>query len=382
MEPQRGEPALAHNLRLRGFQVVQPLKSASGSATIFRVQDNEASEPFVAKVVSISGLDAKGRASAQQEVSLLRGLCAHPNLIAYRDSFTEEPGMLYIVMSLADGGDLRMCVAEAAAAQRLLPEPVVLTWLYQTVSGLRHLHGQGVVHRDLKSSNIFLCDGRRRIRIGDFGISRVLESTAFASSCVGTPAYMSPELMRNERYDYHVDMWALGCISFELCTLQLPFSAKSLLDLACQVMEAAPSWALWHARGFSEELREVTQRLLMKDPSARPTADRLLEEPIFSEGGRGGLEPPEEAWAQVGSGSVYDLDAQATMSSGLGGSSEAESSPCLSRSEFADFLTTHQGELLAHLQGSLLGAAGAPPPPPPPPPAAPSSVAPAAESVV
>lgn len=289
---------LAEKLRNRGFQVVQPLKGA-GHASIFRVKESPdpAADAHVAKVVSLTGLDAKGRASAQQEVSLLKGLAGHPNLIAYRESFVEEGDILFMVMSLAEDGDLSRAVTEAQAAKRLLPEPVVLAWLRQTLSGLSYVHGQGVVHRDLKSSNIFLCEGRRRIRIGDFGISRILESTAFASSCVGTPAYMSPELMRNERYDHHVDMWALGCIGFELCTLSLPFTARSLLELACQVMEREPTWAIW--QGFSEELREVAQRLLSKDVAGRPTAAQLLAEPLFREGGRAALEPPAEAWAAV-----------------------------------------------------------------------------------
>lgn len=164
-------------------------------------------------------------------------MSAHPNLIAYKQSFLEDGGLLFIIMTLAEDGDLCRVVGEAQVARRVLPETAVLTWLRQTLLGLEHLHNQGVVHRDLKSSNIFLCDGRRGIRIGDFGISTVLQSTAFASSCVGTPAYMSPELMRNERYDFHVDMWALGCICFELCSLDLPFAAASLLQLAMQVMD-------------------------------------------------------------------------------------------------------------------------------------------------
>lgn len=295
------ESVLASKLRDRGFKVVQPLKSASGHAAIFRVQETDApgAEPYVAKVVSLTGLDAKGRASAQQEVSLLKGLSAHPNLIAYRESFLEEAGMLFIVMELAEDGDLRCVVVESQAAKRVLPEPVILNWTRQTLSGLRHLHSQGVVHRDLKSSNIFLSTGRRRLRIGDFGISRVLESTNFASSLVGTPAYMSPELMRNERYDFHVDMWAMGCICFELCTLQLPFAARSLVDLACQVMESEPAWALWEGSDFSPELAEVTRRLLRKDVSGRPSAAELLDEPLFAEGGRGARDPPDEAWLSV-----------------------------------------------------------------------------------
>eukprot|EP00418_Pyrodinium_bahamense_P052353 CAMPEP_0179164670 /NCGR_PEP_ID=MMETSP0796-20121207/80840_1 /TAXON_ID=73915 /ORGANISM="Pyrodinium bahamense, Strain pbaha01" /LENGTH=456 /DNA_ID=CAMNT_0020867169 /DNA_START=46 /DNA_END=1414 /DNA_ORIENTATION=+ len=289
---------LADKLRARGFQVVQNLKGA-GHATIFRVKETEdpSADAYVAKVVSLTGLDAKGRASAQQEVSLLKGLAAHPNLIAYRESFMEEADLLYMVMSLAEDGDLRRVVTESQAAKRMIPEPIVLSWMRQTLSGLEHLHGQGVVHRDLKSSNIFLCEGRRRIRIGDFGISRILESTAFASSCVGTPAYMSPELMRNERYDYHVDMWALGCICFELCTLNLPFTARSLFELACQVMEQSPAWSLWS--GYSEDLQSVAQRLLNKGVAARPTAAELLQEPLFAPGGRGSLEPPAEAWAAL-----------------------------------------------------------------------------------
>jgi len=292
---------LAERLRDRGFKVVQPLKSASGHAVIFRVQETEEPEaqPYVAKVVSLTGLDAKGRASAQQEVSLLKGLSAHPNLIAYRESFVEEAGILYIVMTLAEDGDLRLVVTESQLAKRAVPEPVVLTWLRQTLGGLRHLHSQGVVHRDLKSSNIFLSGGRRRILIGDFGISRVLESTAFASSVVGTPAYMSPELMRNERYDFHVDMWALGCIAFELCTLQLPFAARSLLELACQVMESEPVWSHWDGLDYSPEVLEVSTRLLSKDVAVRPSAAELLDEPFFSEGGRGAEPPSEEVWASI-----------------------------------------------------------------------------------
>mmetsp|Transcript_43811 Transcript_43811/g.126560 ORF Transcript_43811/g.126560 Transcript_43811/m.126560 type:complete len:376 (+) Transcript_43811:113-1240(+) len=350
---------LASKLIERGYKAVRPLKSASGHAAIFRVQEaeDEGAEPYVAKVVSLIALDAKGRASAQQEVSLLKGLSAHPNLIAYRQSFMEEPGQLFIVMSLADGGDLRCVVTECLSQKFTIPEPVVLSWVRQTLCGLQHLHGLGVVHRDLKSSNIFLCQRRQRVRIGDFGISRVLESTAFATSCVGTPAYMSPELMRNERYDYHVDMWALGCICFELCTLKLPFAANSLLELACQVMEADPAWSHWV--GYSEDLRFTASRLLMKEADARPTATQLLSEGLFADDGRGALQPPPEAWSCIrpqleGMEVVPGAGADVTG----GGSSAAESSAHLSRAEFAELLATHHGDLLASLQGGR----SAPPP--------------------
>jgi len=111
----------AQTLRSKGFKVVEALKG-SGHADIFRVResDDPSCEAYAAKVVSLTGLDAKGRAGAQQEVSLLKGLAAHPNLIAYRESFLEESGTLYIVMSLAEDGDLRRVVAEKQASKRAM----------------------------------------------------------------------------------------------------------------------------------------------------------------------------------------------------------------------------------------------------------------------
>eukprot|EP00931_Biecheleriopsis_adriatica_P100452 TRINITY_DN75770_c0_g1_i1.p1 TRINITY_DN75770_c0_g1~~TRINITY_DN75770_c0_g1_i1.p1 ORF type:complete len:477 (-),score=99.42 TRINITY_DN75770_c0_g1_i1:42-1364(-) len=412
---------LATRLRERGFQVVEPLKCA-GHAAIFRVResDDPATESFVAKVVCLAGLDAQAHAGAQQEVSLLKGLSAHPNLIAYRESFLVDAGILFIVMSLAEDGDLRRVVTEAQAVKRILPEPAVLTWLRQTLFGLEHLHQQGVVHRDLKSSNIFLCEGRRRVRIGDFGISTVLQSTAFASSCVGTPAYMSPELMRNERYNYHVDMWALGCICFELSTLSMPFAATSLVQLATQVMEREPVWKLMQGR--SEELTSVCSSMLQKDVVNRPTASEVLQHPLFAEGGRAAQGPTDEEWASLADDELQSSPdkrrAQTTVSTtalsgsedskgwtstprmpwetsskasestaaspgGLGastGASVGETAPAMtsfdrvmqrarevqkeySKDEFAEVLGTHGEELLAQLQavqqnGPLLGYTG------------------------
>lgn len=386
------QSVLATRLRSRGFRAVEPLKCA-GHAAIFRVSECEdpSTESYVAKVVCLTGLDAQGQAGAHQEVSLLKGLSAHPNLIAYRESFLEEAGILFIVMSLAEDGDLRQVVTKAQTRKHMIPESAVLTWLRQTCLGLEHLHQQGVVHRDLKSSNIFLCQGRRRIRIGDFGISTVLQSTAFASSCVGTPAYMSPELMRNERYDFHVDIWALGCICFELSSLSMPFIASSLLQLAMQIMDSEPAWELMEGR--SEALCNICKWLLNKDAAQRPTAKRILENDVFA-----GPCPSEEEWASLedgelqsspdkrraqttvstmahsGSESLSSLKAPWETTSRASGSTAAspalETAPATSnfervmqrarevnkeysKDEFVEILRTHQDQLMAELRSGL-----------------------------
>jgi len=311
-----GGEAILNALEVRGFTVVSKL-AGSPNCSIFCVstQGDPSGEICAAKVVNLAGLDAQGRAAAQQEVSFLKGIPGHPNLIAHRDSFMEEGSTgissgvrvggvdiktggggpyLFLLMSYAEDGDLRLAMKDRKQAQQTVPELVVLSWLRQTIAGLRHMHAHGVIHRDLKSSNIFLSGGRRVARIGDFGISKVLESVSFAQTGVGTPAYMAPETMTEMRYDFQADIWALGCILFELCALDPPFLAESLADIFVMVTgDAEPDWN--RIAGFSQELQGLAKRLLQKDPSARPTAAALLEEPLVG----GGPEPTEEMWSNV-----------------------------------------------------------------------------------
>jgi NIMA (never in mitosis gene a)-related kinase len=93
------------------------------------------------------------------------------------------------------------------------------------VMGLKALHSKHVLHRDLKSANIFLTS-KRLLKIGDFGISKVLDNTS-ANTFVGTPYYLSPEVCCNKKYDLRSDLWSLGCILYELCTLNVTLAPRS-----------------------------------------------------------------------------------------------------------------------------------------------------------
>jgi NIMA (never in mitosis gene a)-related kinase 1/4/5 len=96
---------------------------------------------------------------------------------------------------------------------------------------LKHIHEKRILHRDIKTSNIFLTSNGT-VKIGDFGISRILEGTKEETqSVVGTPYYMSPEVCQSKPYSYKSDIWALGCCLYELCTLKHAFDAKNLLGL-------------------------------------------------------------------------------------------------------------------------------------------------------
>ena len=160
----------------------------------------------------------------------------HPNIVAYRDSFfANNKEKLCIVMTYCDGGDLAGRLASSRGA--LFKEDQVMYWFVQILLAIHYMHGKKVLHRDIKTQNIFLL-GNGRLVIGDLGISKVLDAkVAFASTQIGTPYYMSPELFKSRPYTYPSDVWALGCVLYELCTLCHAFQADNMLHLVVKIVQ-------------------------------------------------------------------------------------------------------------------------------------------------
>ena len=133
-----------------------------------------------------------------------------------------------------------------------------------------------MLHRDLKPQNIFLTS-KNKVRLGDFGISKVLSNTlSVASTCVGTPLYLAPELCEGKEYDVKADAWSLGAILYELCALQPPFTANTMPALIMRICGEAPPPI---SGDFSEATKALTMRLLDKDPTKRPRVHDVLAEP-------------------------------------------------------------------------------------------------------
>lgn len=132
---------------------------------------------------------------------------------------------------------------------------------------LEYVHGRKILHRDLKSQNIFLT-ANNTIKLGDFGISKVLESTCDQALTVqGTPYYMSPEVCQSKPYTYTSDVWALGCILYELCTLKHAFSAENLLGLVFKIVQDKQEPI---SNEYSADLRNLVSLMLNKDEKKRP----------------------------------------------------------------------------------------------------------------
>lgn len=138
-------------------------------------------------------------------------------------------------------GDLAFHIKKTSQQQGRFEEKEIVNWMIQIATSLEFIHIRRVIHRDIKTQNLFLT-GNNTVKLGDFGISKVLESTTqVAMTVVGTPYYMAPEACQSAPYTTKSDIWALGCICYELCTLQQPFRADNLLGLVFKIVQETPA---------------------------------------------------------------------------------------------------------------------------------------------
>lgn len=190
--------------------------------------------PFVCKEINLRGLKSKAREEAHQEVALLRRVSSgSPHVVQYIESFLERDS-LHIIMEFCEHGDLSQYLKARRGA--LLEEDTIWKYLIQVGLGLQWLHASRILHRDIKSLNVFLT-ATNEARLGDLGVARVLsEGTNFASTLIGTPYYLSPELCENLAYNDRSDVWAYGCVLFEMCTLRHPFEARNQAALLVKIL--------------------------------------------------------------------------------------------------------------------------------------------------
>ncbi|KAK6503601.1 G2-specific serine/threonine protein kinase [Arthrobotrys musiformis] len=264
------------------------------------------------KEISYNRMSAKEKEQLTAEFSILSKL-QHPNIVRYFNrEHNKTDQSLYIYMEYCGGGDLSTHIKRCKSNGTLVPEPVVWSIFTQLVLALYKCHhgsdppaledmNEGwdkkkkagstatatasntggakasrevIVHRDLKPENVFL-DHDTCVKLGDFGLSRILASDQhMATTYVGTPYYMSPEIVCDLPYTSRSDIWSLGCVIYELCALSPPFDAKSLPSL-CQKIQAGRYSPI--PSSYSPELRRVVDLCLRTNPSDRPDTAKLLD---------------------------------------------------------------------------------------------------------
>ena len=236
---------------------------------------------YALKVTDLSRLDIKGRQCSLQEVGILNML-NHPNILKYFTSIVVGPA-LCLVTEYCSNGDLKQLLdiqMKMTGGDRFLPEQTIVEWFRQLASALEYLHAIPILHRDIKTSNIFLTDDFQT-KLGDFGLAKLLESPASrATTFCGSWWYMSPEILTGKPYDHKSDIWALGVVMYEIITLTKPFDALLTHQITHQILNDNLPVLV---NSYSVQLCSLMSTLLNKDHDQRPVAKDILRNAIFKQ---------------------------------------------------------------------------------------------------
>ncbi|XP_056417998.1 serine/threonine-protein kinase Nek5-like isoform X2 [Hyla sarda] len=259
---------------MNNYEIIRMIgEGAFGKA--FLARGKRDSIQCVIKEVNLSKMARKEKEASHKEVTLLAKM-NHPNIVKFFTSI-EDNNHLYIVMEYCDGGDLMIRINKQRGV--LFDEDQILNWFVQISLGLKHIHDRKVLHRDIKAQNIFLTDNGTVVKLGDFGIARILNSTMeLARTCVGTPYYLSPEICENRPYNNKTDIWSLGCVLYELCTLKHPFEASSLKQLVLKISRGRYEPL---SSKYSYDLRTLISQLFKISPRDRPSVNSILKKPFL-----------------------------------------------------------------------------------------------------
>ncbi|OQS04352.1 kinase, partial [Thraustotheca clavata] len=234
---------------------------------------------LVWKEVDYGNMSEKEKQLIVSEVNILREL-RHPHIVRYLDRVIDKQSTkIYIVMEYCEGGDLSQLIKRKRREGSYIEESFiwqVFTHIYLALKEC-HRHREGntvrpILHRDIKPGNIFL-DAQNNAKLGDFGLAKELSSESkFAQTNVGTPYYMSPEMVNEMTYDERSDIWALGCLLYEMATLSPPFDATNQLALAKKINAGKFSRI---PERYSEDLFQVIRWMLHRQRSRRPRIEDL-----------------------------------------------------------------------------------------------------------
>ncbi|KAG7193632.1 G2-specific serine/threonine protein kinase [Scheffersomyces spartinae] len=255
-------------------------------------------EIFVRKEIEYTSMNTHERMQTISELRILREL-NHPNIVKYysHEHFLDRK-LIHIYMEYCEGGDLAHCIKRFKSCKERVPETFIWKVLIQILLALHKCHygidapkdnlldlgdhseptinnETVIIHRDIKPDNIFLTSSDKTIKLGDFGLAKMITSqNDFAKTYVGTPYYMSPEVLMDNPYTPVCDIWSLGCVIYELCTLQPPFQAKTHLQLQTKIKQGVLNPL---PTCYSSQLQSVVDQCIVVDPNERASCFDLLQ---------------------------------------------------------------------------------------------------------
>ncbi len=256
------------------FQILSKLGEGAYS-TVFKVTRTVDRKTYALKKVKLLNLSDKEKENALNEVRILASVKSN-YVVSYKEAFFDEKDRtLCIVMEFADNGDLYQKIVEHKKKAMFFEESEIWRIFIQLVKGLKALHDLKILHRDLKSANVFLYNNGDA-KIGDLNVSKVTRA-GVGHTQTGTPYYASPEVWNDSPYDNKSDIWSLGCVLYEMITLKPPFRAQDMEGLYKRIIKGQYNRI---PDRFSNDLFTIVQFLLQVNPRLRPSCEQILNHPI------------------------------------------------------------------------------------------------------
>uniref|UniRef100_A0A8C8JXI2 Serine/threonine-protein kinase PLK n=1 Tax=Oncorhynchus tshawytscha TaxID=74940 RepID=A0A8C8JXI2_ONCTS len=246
-----------------------------GFAKCYEFTDLASGKVYAAKIIPHTRVSKPHqREKIDREIELHR-ILHHKHIVHFYHHF-EDKDNIYILLEYCS----RRSLAHILKARKVLTEPEVRYYLRQIVSGLRYLHEQEILHRDLKLGNFFINESMD-LKVGDFGLAAKLEPVENRRRTIcGTPNYLSPEVLNKQGHGCESDIWALGCVMYTMLLGRPPFETTNLKETYRCIREARytlPS-------SLTAQAKQLISRMLAKSPADRPHLEDILRHDFFTQG--------------------------------------------------------------------------------------------------
>ena len=240
--------------------------------TVYKILDTNDNKTYALKKIELDNEIEKNISIIENESNILKSV-DNPNIIKFYDCFREK-NSFYILMEFCEYKDLNSFINKYKKKNELIPESVIRSIFRELCNGLKEIHSKNIIHRDLKPENIFISDDYL-IKIGDFGISKILDGTSYATTKAGTLLYMAPEIIRGIKYTNKIDIWSLGCILYEICTLKRCFDANNILNLAKKIISGVHGKI--DLNFYNDSLQNIIDLALKIDDKQRPNIEEVYK---------------------------------------------------------------------------------------------------------
>ena len=253
------------------YKIIEQL-GEGGFGKAYKVENKKDKNIYVMKKIPINTKNLEELKSIENEALILKEINSE-YIVKYIESFIDN-AQFNIVMEYCENKDLKSFINFHKDKEQLINEEVIYNIALDICSGIKAIHSKNLIHRDLKPENLFISKDYK-VKIGDFGISKKLINMNYAQTQKGTFHYMAPEILNGQKYDKRIDIWALGCILYELFTLEFCFDYGNIAGLINNIIKG--NHGKIDTNIYNIEWQNIIDSLLKVDYHERPDINEVIE---------------------------------------------------------------------------------------------------------